>query len=406
MKRNIAVSLALTAVIPLALAGCSSSTGSGGSSGNGVVVLSELDYQVDEPSSSQMKAVLDECAAQVGAKIDRQTVPGGQLISRVLQAAQSRTLPDLVRIDNPDVQQIAATGGLSPLGDYGITGEGTAKGILDASTYEGKLYGLQPQANTLGFFYNKKLLAAAGQKVPKTWDELVSTSAAVSHGDVYGFASAAALGGEGGGFLPFMWSNGGDEANLKSPQVAGALELYKKLEDTGGMSKSVVNWTQSDVTDQFTAGKAALMVAGSWNMGRLADSKLDWGVAELPVPKAGDTPIQTFGGEAWTVPVTGDKTKQAKAAQMVTCLASDAMQLKQAKASVGQVPAKTAVAKQLAQESPELAPFVSSVANGRARTGEIGLGWPKAATTIYAGVQLVLTGQAAPADAMAQAAQS
>jgi multiple sugar transport system substrate-binding protein len=172
------------------------------------------------------------------------------------------------------------------------------------------------------------------------------------------------------------------------------------------MSKSVVNWTQSDVTDQFTAGKAALMVAGSWNMGRLADSKLDWGVAELPVPKAGDTPIQTFGGEAWTVPVTGDKTKQAKAAQMVTCLASDAMQLKQAKASVGQVPAKTAVAKQLAQESPELAPFVSSVANGRARTGEIGLGWPKAATTIYAGVQLVLTGQAAPADAMAQAAQS
>jgi len=403
VKRTTVVSLALAAVLPLSLAACSSSSDTGK---DGVVVLSELDYQVDEPSSSQMKAVLDGCATQVGVKIDRQTVPGAQLIPRVLQAAQSRTLPDLVRIDNPDVQQIAATGGLAPLGDYGITGEGTAKGILDASTYKGKLYGLQPQANTLGLFYNKTLLAQAGVGVPKTWDELATSAAAVSHDDVYGFATAAALGGEGWGFLPFMWSNGGDESDLNSPQVAGALSLFKDLEDSGAMSKSVVNWTQSDVTDQFTSGKAALMVGGSWNMGRLAESGVDWGVAELPVPKAGDTSISTFGGEAWTVPVTGDKTKQAKAADMVKCLTSDESEVQQAKSSVGQVPAKTAVAQQLAQEDPSLAPFVQAVADGRARTGKIGLAWPQAATTIYAGVQSVLTGQAEPADAMAKAAGS
>ena len=34
--------------------------------------------------------------------------------------------------------------------------------MVDASTYQGKLYGLQPITNTIGLFYNKDILAKAG----------------------------------------------------------------------------------------------------------------------------------------------------------------------------------------------------------------------------------------------------
>ena len=75
-------------------------------------------------------------------------------------------------LDNPDLQQIAASGALAPLDEFGLSADGYAKGVVDASTYKGKLYGLQPITNTIALFYNKDILAKAGVEPPKTWDEL------------------------------------------------------------------------------------------------------------------------------------------------------------------------------------------------------------------------------------------
>ncbi|MBK0297346.1 extracellular solute-binding protein, partial [Bacillus sp. S34] len=72
---------------------------------------------------------------------------------------------------------IAETGALSPLTDYGISTDGYAKGVLQAGTYKGKVYGLAPTVNTIALFYDKKKLAAAGVTPPKTWDELKTASA-------------------------------------------------------------------------------------------------------------------------------------------------------------------------------------------------------------------------------------
>ena len=71
----------------------------------------------------------------------------------------------------------------------------------------------------------------------------------------------------------------GDETDLKSPQVAEALQLWKDLVDEGSVSKSAVNWKQSDVNDQFIAGKAAMMLNGPWQIPSLQKAKVDFGVA-------------------------------------------------------------------------------------------------------------------------------
>jgi multiple sugar transport system substrate-binding protein len=412
MKKRLVVGVAMAALVPLTLAACggdggSNEAGSQGSSSETVDSLTVLDYYTESPSHSQIGDQLQKCGTSIGvATVDHQSVPGPTLIQKVLQQASSKTLPDVLMLDNPDIQQIAEAGAIAPLGDFGLNADGYAPGPVSAATYDGQLYGLQPGANTLAIFYHKDVLAEAGVQPPKTWAELKSAAKKLTNGKQYGFAFNATADYEGAWqFLPPMWTNGGDETDLKSPQVAEALQLWKDLVDDGSVSKSVVNWKQADVNDQFIAGKAAMMLNGPWQIPALQKAKADFGVVPFPINKPGQTSIAPLGGEAWTVTETGNKAKMAKAAELVKCMNTDDNQMLRAKQG-GLVPTKLALAEQYKKEVPSMAGFTDAVANARARTGKLGPKWPDTAKVIYTGMQLVLTGQAAPADAMAKAGAS
>lgn len=403
-KKRLTKALAMAALVPFVLTACGG--GGGGNAGGGdVSTLTLMDYYNNEPDNKAIKSEIDSCASEIGVTIEREAVPGKDLIQKVLQKSSSKTLPDILMLDNPDLQEIAATGGLAPLEDFGVDTAGFAKGMLEAGTYEGKVYGLAPTANTLGIFYNKKLLADAGLQPPATWDELKSTAKALTKGSQYGVAFSAIATYEGSWqFLPFMWTNGGDEAKLDSPENKEALQLWKDLVDSGSASKSVINWGQGDVKDQFMAGKAAMMVNGPWQIPALSeDPSLEWDSVQVPINKAGQTPIAPLGGEVWTVPQTGNKDKQAKAAEFITCFTRDSTQMSLATQRYT-VPTKPELAKEFIAEMPTMESFTDQVANARSRTGQLGEGWPKAATTIYTAIQLALTGKASVDEAFKQAA--
>jgi multiple sugar transport system substrate-binding protein len=401
MSRKALLAAVTALTIPLALAGC----GGGGSSSSGdTKTIRVLDYYNNEPDKGVYTKVLNACAKADGLTIQREAVPGDSLIAKVLQQSSSRTLPDVLMLDNPDLQQIAATGALSPLSDYGLSADGYVDGVVKASTYKGKLYGLQPVTNTIGLFYNKDILAKAGVQPPTTWDELKTAAKKLTKGKQYGMAFSAPANYEGTWqFLPFMWSNGGDEKDIATPQVAEALQLWVDLVKSGSASKSVVSWTQADVNDQFKAGNAAMMVNGPWQFPVLnAKTSLHYGVVPIPAPKAGETAIAPLGGETWTVPNTGNKDRQKNAAKIVTCLNSDKNQLLLA-TERQTIPTKTSLQAQFVSQQPNMKAFSDLVKNARARTGELGADWPKAATKIYTGVQSALTGGAAPLKALQQA---
>ncbi|TQS46261.1 sugar ABC transporter substrate-binding protein [Cryptosporangium phraense] len=402
MFRRASLAAAVAVALPLALAGCGGS--SGGSSGGDPKTIRVLDYYNNEPDKGVYTKVLDACAKTAGLTIQREAVPGDTLIQKVLQQSSSRTLPDVLMLDNPDLQQIAATGALSPLSDYGLTADGYVDGVAKASTYQGKLYGLQPVTNTIALFYNKDILTKAGVQPPKTWDELKAAAKKLTKGKQYGIAFSAPANYEGTWqFLPFMWSNGGDEKNIATPETAAALQFWVDLVKDGSASKSVVGWTQADANDQFSAGNAAMEINGPWQFPVLAKNpSLKYGVVPIPTPKAGGTAIAPLGGETWTVPNTGNKDRQKNAAKIVQCLNTDENQL--ALATQRQtIPTKTALQGSFVAENPSMAAFSELVKNARARTGELGADWPKAATKIYTAVQSALTGSATPEKALQQA---
>ncbi|MCM4076603.1 sugar ABC transporter substrate-binding protein [Paractinoplanes hotanensis] len=401
-SRKAPAALASILAIPLALTACGGSDN--GSDSGGAATLRVLDYYNNEPGKAVWQKALEACASQAGATISREAVPGATLIQKVLQQASSKTLPDLLMLDNPDLQQIAQTGALMPLDTFGLDADGFAEGVVDASTYQGKLYGLQPVTNTIGLFYNKDTLAEAGVTPPTTWAELKTAAKKLTSGSQYGLAFSAPANYEGTWqFLPFMWSNGGDEKNIATPETAQALQLWVDLMTAGSVSKSALNWTQADVNDQFRAGKAAMMVNGPWQFPVLdADTALHYAVVQIPAPAAGRPVVAPLGGETWTVPQTGDKDKQAKAAKVVACLNSDESQINLAEQNQT-IPTKTALLAGFSSSNPNAKGFADQIPTARSRTGELGADWPKAATKIYTAFQSALTGQADPAKALEQA---
>jgi multiple sugar transport system substrate-binding protein len=362
-----------------------------------------MDYFTSEPQHSAEGNILSSCAASAGVTITHDSVANPQLMPKVLQQLSSHTLPDLLMLDNPSLQQIAQTGALTPLTTAGVDLGGYYPSILAAGTYQGKVYGLAPGVNSIALFYNKDLLSAAGIQPPTTWAELTADAAKLTTPQHYGFAMSADNDGEGAWqFLPFFWSNGGDLAHLDASPSVQALQYVTSLVKSGSMSKSVVTWAQSDVNDQFIAGKAAMMINGPWQFPALNAVKgLNYGVAPIPVPQAGGSVKVPLGGEVWTVPIT-TPAKEKAAGAVLACMNNSANQTSFATA-VGYVPSLKSAAAQVAQTTPALAPFVTEVATALSRTAEVGTKFPAIATAIETAMQSAITGAASPQQAMSTA---
>ena len=262
--------------------------------------------------------------------------------------------------------------------------------------------------NTIALFYNRQLLDQAGVQPPSTWDELRQAAQELTGDGVHGFAYSAIASYEGAWqFLPFMWSNGGDEEDLAGAPIAEAADYLASFVRDGLTSRAIVNWDQSDVMDQFKAGSAAMVVNGPWQIPGLHEDTpdLDWDVVTIPVPSAGDASIAPLGGEVWTIPATADEEKQARAAELLQHFVSPGNQLELGNARQT-IPTDTGAAETFAQENPDLSTFVEQAETARARTARLGGAWPRTAKAIYTANQQILVDDMDPYEAFSEAART
>lgn len=392
-----------TAAAFLALIGAVTLSGCSAEPDDDVLVV--VNSATDAAEHERNQQAFDRCATQLGITVDQRSTPADQVVPKALRMASSRSLPDILAIDNSQVPQIAQTQGLVPLTDLGFDTDGMLEGAVRAGEFDGEFYGVARSVNALGLFYDADALAAAGIEPPTTWEELETAAAQLTEGDRYGVAFAASPSLDGVfQFLPFLWSNGGDERDLDSPEAAGAVQLWKDLVDDGSASPSVVNWLQSDVNDQFIAGRAAMMVNGPWQVPNLDEvDGLNWQVAKIPVPQAGEEPVVALGGEVMTIPRSTPEREQ-RAEELISCLNQPSEQLAWAAAG-NNIPSRSQAAAEYREEAPELAAIIDQVPAARARTESTGTEWPVAAEAIYGAVQSSLTGQRSVRDALEIAAR-
>ncbi|MFD7996766.1 ABC transporter substrate-binding protein [Streptomyces mexicanus] len=371
-------------------------TGCGQDRDDGVYTV--LNSSTDETYHRWDAEAMARCGKRLGITVEQQSVPAAQVMTKALRMASSRSLPDIVQFDASEMPTFAEAGGLIDLRTLGLSTRDIPRGIVDFGSYKGTYYGAARSVNTLALFYNKDVLRQAGMPVPTTWDELRASAKKLTRGKRYGLALSAG-GAEDGvfQFLPFMWSNGGDERRLDGPRVAQALDFWKSLLKDGSLSKSTVSWTQADVNDQFMAGNAAMMINGPWQVETLnTDKSLHWGIARIPVPRAGAASVGPLGGAVLTVPNTGDAGRERMAGRIVACLSSEQEQLTYALNS-WMVPANEKAAAVWRQRVPELQALAGQVAAARSRTAELGAGWSSVSLALQSAFQSALTGQSSQA---------
>jgi multiple sugar transport system substrate-binding protein len=280
------------------------------------LVLDWWDYHAvgpfDEVMSDMVSVYSDE---NPNVTINRRSIPFADFKRTLLSAGAADELPDIVLIDNPDHQAFAALRFLADVTDLAEAweeGDQYYDGPWASVEYQGRRYGVPHGSNCLALFYNEDILAEVGVEPPTTWDELRSVAAATSGNDRHGLAVSGVRSEEGTfQFLPFLWQAGADLDTLDSPQAREALTLWVDLVQDGHMSEGILGWIQEDVKEQFIAGRAAMMVNGSWQVGRLREeaAEMNWNVVTLPEGPGGGASI--LGGENYAVTADAENPEAA-----------------------------------------------------------------------------------------------
>ena len=116
----------------------------------------------------------------------------------------------------PSAWNWAAGAGLA-----GFTTSGYYPGAISECTYQGKQYCYPIGTNSVGLFYNKAMLKAAGLQPPTTWDELAADAKKLTKAPVYGMAFDATADEQSTWQLePFFWSNGASLTKVDTPPFA------------------------------------------------------------------------------------------------------------------------------------------------------------------------------------------
>lgn len=177
--------------------------------------------------------------------------------------------------------EFAAGGFLHPLSPemVGLTDDDFWPKALNSNRWQGELYGLPTNNETMAFMYNKKLFAQAGldpDAPPATWADVEAYSKQIKDNlGVNGFGMVARLnhGNTPFRFMPAMWAYGGSvldetddnamlqEVRINSDETRAALELYYNMyvRDQSVPASSLDN-SAVEVRDLFLAEQVAMQI--------------------------------------------------------------------------------------------------------------------------------------------------
>jgi multiple sugar transport system substrate-binding protein len=197
------------------------------------------------------------------------------------------TEADVFYVDIFWADSIMKTGKLLALDDY-MAKTKTNKSefvtsLLNAFTYNGKVYGIPKDFNTLGLVYNKDLFKAAGVAEPTndwTWTDLSAAAKKLTTGGVVGLSLPA----DAARFMPFLWQAGGDLANINNAAGVAAADFYTGFEAKDNVSKLPSELGMGWPGEAFEKGKAAMVFEGGWLPADLNNNfkSVNYGVVQMP----------------------------------------------------------------------------------------------------------------------------
>jgi N,N'-diacetylchitobiose transport system substrate-binding protein len=287
----------------------------------------------------------------VTVQLERQQWTG--LVEKLTTALSGNDAPDIVEFGNTQAQTFEAAGAVADLSDKAadLGGDDFLTSLLEAGTYDGKLYAVPYYAGARIVVYRKDLFEAAGIEIPTTLEEFLAAGVALkeANADTPNFSGIYLPGKNWYAVLSYIWEHGGDIAvqedgewvgQLDSAGSVAGLEYFKQVFDEANAAPA-----DSDDAQDFTAfcnGEVGMMPAPGWKPGQIIDPEQgcpemepNIGVFALPGTEAGTTAPVFLGGSNLAIPTNSDN--QELAYDLLKIMVSAGYQQKMAEA--GLIPA-------------------------------------------------------------------
>ena len=236
---------------------------------------------------------------QTGATLDVQFVQWAEAKDRFATAIAGDTLPDVAELGTTWTPEYADAGVLTDLtARVEETGLGAdfVPALVEAGTVDGATYGMPWYAGVRSIVYRTDVFEAAGiTEMPTTWDELVEVGNAIKEAEPDMLPWPIA-GDNQFGVASFIWGAGGEiatqtdgtwESQLTTPEAREGVAFYTGLATEHEFSTPAAStWNEADLRDSFTAGEAAMMIAGNWTIGAIVEAApdLEGSIGAFPIP--------------------------------------------------------------------------------------------------------------------------
>ncbi|WP_283193462.1 ABC transporter substrate-binding protein [Rhizobium sp. AN80A] len=284
-------------------------------------------------------------------------------------------------------------------------------GIVSTVTFDDTQWGVPIAFSTKALYWNKALFKQAGldpEKPPQTWAEEIAFAKAIKEKTgIPGYGlPAKTFDNTMHQFMHWVYTNNGtiidDKGNIKadSPEVLAALQAYKDI--TPYSVEGATAYEQNEIRAIFLDGKVGMIQAGSGAAYRLKDTKLEWGVAPLPLgPSAKGQGTLLITDSLAIFKGSGVEEKATEFAKFITSPGPQGEY--ELQGGAGLTPLRpSAQVDEFVKKEPFWKPFIDGIAYGG----------PEPLFKDYKGfqnsmiemVQSVVTGKAEPADALKKAA--
>lgn len=282
--------------------------------------------------------------------------------------------------------------------------------IVDTVTFNDTQWGVPVAFSTKALYWNKDLFKQAGldpETPPKTWAEEIADAKAIKEKTgIAGYGlPAKTFDNTMHQFMHWVYTNNGkvidgDKIVMDSPEVLAALQAYKDI--TPYSVEGATAYEQNEIRAIFLDGKVGMIQAGSGAAARLKDTKINWGVAALPLgPSAKGEGTLLITDSLVVFKGTGVEEKAAEFAKYITSPGPQGEY--ELQGGAGLTPLRpSAKVDEFVKADPSWKPFIDGIA----------FGGPEPLFTDYKGfqnsmiemVQSVVTGKAEPEAALKKAA--
>lgn len=358
------------------------------------------DYFETDAQKEMMQSLIDGFnASQDEYEASHVYVPFADYEKQLTLGIASGELPDMVILDGCSMASFIQLGLFGDISDADINWDEYMEGPMESTMLDGKHYGIPFATNCTALYYNKDLFDVAGIDYPDentTWDEFHEMAKALTKDGVSGFGNAATNTDEGTfQCLQWIYTAGGSYTDIEDG--VDAYKLMQEMIEDGSWTKECVNWTQSDVNNNFMAGNLAMQQNGPWQIPGIEANApdLNYGVTVLPKKDAdSEQATSILGGENMGV-VNKDDTSGAEAFLKYydqTDVMVDAMK------QYGSYPPKTEAAKDSYwTDDPIQKAFLTQIDTSIPRGPSAA--WPSYSSAIQTGFQEVMTSAKTPEQA-------